>query len=66
MNSMEQINQYISKTSLPKNRSRYQMSLEELDVFYQNWQQDCFWTLVTIFEYGRAQGYRMAEAKVRK
>lgn len=42
MNSMEQINQYISKTSLPKNRSRYQMSLEELDVFYQNWQQDCF------------------------
>lgn len=66
MNSMDQITQYISKTNLPKNQTKYQMSLEEMDVFFQNWQRDWFQTLIRLFEYGQAKGYRMAKAEVRK
>ena len=65
MSEIEKIQRYIERTRFPQN-DYYCLSCQEIEAFHWEISRGSFRAMLTLFDYGRAKGYRMAKAEVRK
>ena len=68
MSEIEKIQRYIERTRMSeKTAHSYAIGSAEIGVFLNELERDWFGTICTIYNYGRAKGYRAskAEKKVR-
>lgn len=65
MSEIEKIQRYIERTRFPQ-KDYYYLSYQEIEMFHQELFRDSFRTMLTLFNYGRAKGYRMAKSEVHK
>lgn len=67
MSEIERIQQYIQRTKLPlEAEDRYQLTCGEILALHQEWLEDPFHTLFTVYNYGRAKGFRAAQRRAGK
>lgn len=67
MSEMEKIQQYIQRTKFPVgSKDRYLPTCMELVALQKAWMEDPFHTLFTVFNYGRAKGFRAAQRRAGK
>lgn len=67
MSEIEKIKKYVAETEInPDAIKQYTIYLSDIQAFYEAVQIDSYKTIMAIFEYGRAKGYRAAKAEARK
>lgn len=65
MTSLQTIEKYIARTNLPQN-SRFEASFGDICEIREKARENVYDALFLALEYGRAKGYRMAKAEIKK
>ena len=64
MSEIERIQKYIDRTKFPEGKNHgYSMCFWEIEMLRKHMDTDMSRTMILLFEYGRAKGYRAAKAK---